>query len=100
AIRSLPYERDRPALVRGPVLYNAAFESLSMVKLFDPDEFAAPPKLAEPIAFSDSDRVRPPRTAKARPDVVRAAMAGAGTLAEAWTNLPEEERHINSVRTL
>ncbi|MCA4135534.1 DUF3375 family protein [Arthrobacter sp. M4] len=100
AIRSMPYERDRPALVRGPVLYNAAFESLSMVKLFDPDEFVAPPRLADPIAFSDSDRVRSPRTAKARPDVVRAAMAGTGTLGEAWNNLPDEERHINSVRSL
>ncbi|MBT2515348.1 DUF3375 family protein [Arthrobacter sp. ISL-30] len=100
ALRALPYERDRPALVAGPVLYNAAFESLAMVKLFDPDEFAAPPKLADPIAFSDSDRVRSPRTAKARPDVVRAAAVGAGTLAEAWENLPEEERHINTIRAL
>jgi hypothetical protein len=87
-------------LVAGPVLFNADFESLAMVKLFDPDEFAAPPKLAEPIAFSEADRVRSPRTAKARPDVVRAAAAGAGTLAEAWENLPAEERHINTVRAL
>ncbi|MFP3548403.1 hypothetical protein SB748_34015, partial [Rhizobium sp. SIMBA_035] len=35
-IRSMPYERDRPGLVAGPVLYNAGFESLAMVKLFDP----------------------------------------------------------------
>ena len=100
AIRSLPYERDRPGLVAGPELFNADFESIAMVKLFDPDEFAAPPKLAEPIAFSEADRVRSPRTAKARPDVVRAAAAGAGTLAEAWENLPPEERHINTVRAL
>lgn len=100
AIRSMPYERDRPSLVRGPVLFNSGFESLAMVKLFDPDEFAAPPKLADPIAFSDSDRVRSLRSAKARPAVVRAAMAGAATLAEAWSNLPEEERHINTVRAL
>jgi len=100
AIRSMPYERDRPGLVRGPVLFNAGFESLAMVKLFDPDEFAAPPKLADPIAFSDSDRVRSLRSGKARPDVVRSAMAGASTLAGAWANLPEEERHINTVRAL
>ncbi|WP_423182645.1 DUF3375 family protein [Arthrobacter sp. NyZ413] len=100
AIRSMPYERDRPGLVRGPVLFNAGFESLAMVKLFDPDEFAAPPKLADPIAFSDSDRVRSLRSAKAKPDVVRSAMAGAATLAGAWANLPEEERHINTVRAL
>ncbi|MEE2524614.1 DUF3375 family protein [Pseudarthrobacter sp. J75] len=100
AIRSLPYERDRPGLVPGPLLFNAGFESLAMVKLFDPDEFAVPPRLAEPIAFSDSDRVRSPRTAKAKPDVVRAALAGAGTLAEAWDSLPAEERHINSIRAL
>ncbi|MCU1512430.1 MAG: hypothetical protein JWO34_2270, partial [Arthrobacter sp.] len=100
AIRSLPYERERPGLVRGPVLFNAGFESLSMVKLFDPDEFAVPPKLAEPIAFSDLDRVRSPRTGKAKPAVIRAAFAGASSLAEAWDQLPDEERHINSIRAL
>lgn len=100
AIRSLPYERERPGLVRGPVLFNAGFESLAMVKLYDPDEFAVPPKLADPIAFSDSDRVRSPRTAKASPDAIRAAVAGASTLAEAWSQLPDEEQHINSIRAL
>ena len=100
AIRSLPYERERPGLVRGPVLFNAGFESLAMVKLFDPDEFAAPPRLADPIAFSDSDRVRSPRTGKASPAAIRAAFAGASTLAEAWEQLPPGERHINSVRAL
>jgi hypothetical protein len=100
AIRSLPYERERPGLVRGPVLFSAGFESLAMVKLFDPDEFAAPPKLADPIAFSDSDRARSPRTAKARPEAIRAALAGASTLTEAWAQLPAEERHINSIRAL
>jgi hypothetical protein len=71
-----------------------------MVKLFDPDEFAAPPKLADPISFSDSDRVRSPRTGKARPAAIRAAYAGAATLAAAWAQLPAEERHINSIRAL
>jgi hypothetical protein len=100
AIRSLPYERERPGLVRGPVLFNAGFESLAMVKLYDPDEFAVPPRLADPIAFSDSDRVRSPRTGKASPDAIRAAVAGAATLAEAWAQLPAEEQHINSIRAL
>ncbi|HJW00745.1 MAG TPA: DUF3375 family protein [Arthrobacter sp.] len=100
AIRSLPYERERPGLVRGPVLFNAGFESLAMVKLYDPDEFAVPPKLADPIAFSDSDRVRSPRTGKARPEAIKEAMAGAATLAEAWAQLPPEEQHINSIRAL
>ncbi|HEY8752158.1 MAG TPA: DUF3375 family protein [Arthrobacter sp.] len=100
AIRSLPYERERPGLVRGPVLFNAGFESLAMVKLYDPDEFAVPPKLADPIAFSDSDRVRSPRTGKAHPDAIRAAVSGAATLAEAWAQLPPEEQHINSIRAL
>jgi hypothetical protein len=100
AIRSLPYERERPGLVRGPVLFNAGFESLAMVKLYDPDEFAVPPKLADPIAFSDSDRVRSPRTGKARPAAIKAAVAGAATLAEAWAQLPPEEQHINSIRAL
>jgi hypothetical protein len=100
AIRSLPYERERAGLVRGPVLFNAGFESLAMVKLYDPDEFAVPPKLADPIAFSDLDRVRSPRTGKARPEAIRAAVAGASTLAEAWAQLPAEEQHINSIRAL
>jgi hypothetical protein len=82
------------------VLFNAGFESLAMVKLFDPDEFAAPPRLADPIAFSDSDRVRSPRTGKAKPAAIRAAAAGASTLAEAWGQLPPEEQHINSIRAL
>ncbi len=100
AIRSLPYERERPGLVRGPALFNAGFESLAMVKLYDPDEFAVPPKLADPISFSDSDRVRSPRTGKARPAAIKAAVAGAATLAEAWAQLPPEEQHINSIRAL
>jgi hypothetical protein len=81
-------------------LFSAGFESLAMVKLFDPDEFAAPPRLADPIAFSDSDRARSPRTAKAKPEAIRAALAGASTLTEAWAQLPAEERHINSIRAL
>lgn len=100
AIRSLPYERERPGLVRGPALFNAGFESLAMVKLYDPDEFAVPPRLADPIAFSDSDRVRSPRTRKASPDAIRTAVAGASTLAEAWEQLPAGEQHINSIRAL
>ena len=100
ALRSLPYERERPGLTRGPVLFNARFESLAMVKLFNPDEFAAPPRLADPIAFSDSDRVRSPRTGKASPAAIRAAFAGAATLAEVWEQLPAGERHINSIRAL
>jgi hypothetical protein len=100
AIRSLPYERERPGMVRGPALFNAGFESLAMVKLFDPDEFAAPPRLADPIAFSDLDRVRSPRTRKASPEAISAALAGTATLAEAWEQLPSAERHINSIRAL
>lgn len=100
AIRSLPYERERPGLVRGPALFNAGFESLAMVKLYDPDEFAVPPRLADPIAFSDLDRVRSPRTRKASPDAISAAVAGASTLAEAWEQLPAGEQHINSIRAL
>ena len=100
AIRSLPYERERPGLVRGPVLFSAGFESLAMVKLFDPDEFAAPPKLADPIAFSDSDRARSPRTAKAKPRshprrARRGRHPGRGLGAA-----PAGERHINSIRAL
>ena len=100
AIRSLPYERERPGLVRGPVLFSAGFESLAMVKLFDPDEFAAPPKLADPISFSRRGprALAPDRQGQAgsHPHCAR----GASTLTEAWEQLPAEERHINSIRAL
>ncbi|NUS35475.1 MAG: DUF3375 domain-containing protein, partial [Pseudarthrobacter sp.] len=54
----------------------------------------------DPIAFTDSDRVRSPRTGKARPEVVRAALAGAATLADAWRQVPPEDQHINTIRAL
>lgn len=44
--------------------------------------------------------MRSPRTGKARPEAIRAAVAGAATLAEAWAQLPPEEQHINSIRAL
>jgi hypothetical protein len=44
--------------------------------------------------------VRSPRTGKASPEAIRTAFAGVSTLAEAWEQLPEKERHINSIRAL
>jgi hypothetical protein len=44
--------------------------------------------------------VRSPRTGKAKPEVVRAALAGASTLSEAWQQLPPGEQHINTIRAL
>ncbi|MGG5173134.1 DUF3375 family protein [Pseudarthrobacter sp. J1738] len=100
AIRSVPYERESPAFTRAPELFTPDFESLAMVKLFDPDDFVPPPRLAEPISFSEGDRTRSPRTAKAKDDVVRSVLAGAQTLGGAWAELPAGERHINTIRAL
>ena len=82
------------------MLFNAGFESLAMVKLYDPDEFAAPPKLADPIAFSDSDRVRSPRTGKAKPEAIRAASPAPPPWPRPGNSSRPEERHINSIRAL
>jgi hypothetical protein len=107
ALRRLPYVREESGFAPAPELFGAEFESLSMVKLFDPDELAPPPRLAEPISFGTEDRVRSARTAKARPARLREAVAvaleaggGRAQLGEIWSELPPEEQHINSVRAL
>ncbi|MDP5226784.1 MULTISPECIES: DUF3375 family protein [Arthrobacter] len=100
AIRVLPYERDRPGFAAAPELFGGVFESVSMVQLFDPDEFEEPPRLADPIDFAQDARARAPRTPKAKPALVRAALAGADTVGGAWDALPPQERHLNSIRAL
>jgi hypothetical protein len=84
-------------------LYNSGFESLAMVKLFDPRRVrGASASLADPIAFSDSDRVRSAahRQGQARccPHGVRRRLpfVGRGLGAAART----KERHINTIRAL
>jgi hypothetical protein len=107
AIRRLPYAREESGFAPAPELFAAEFESLSMVKLFDPDELAPPPRLADPILFGREDRVRATRTAKARAAALREAVAvaleaggGRAALADVWAQLPPEEQHINSIRAL
>jgi hypothetical protein len=107
AVRKLPYQREQPAYAPAPELYGAEFDSLAMVKLFDPDEYVAPPRLAEPITFGEEDRVRSARTGKADAaalrqafDVALAADGGRVTAADVWRELPAEERHINTIRAL
>ncbi|WP_138416064.1 DUF3375 family protein [Sinomonas gamaensis] len=107
AVRQLPYQREQPAFAPAPELYGAEFDSLAMVKLFDPDEYVAPPRLAEPIRFGEEDRVRSARTGKANAAVLRqafdvalAADGGRLTAGGVWRELPPEERHINTIRAL
>ncbi|WP_077490934.1 DUF3375 family protein [Sinomonas mesophila] len=107
AVRRLPYVREESGFAPAPELFGGEFESLSMVKLFDPDELAPPPRLAEPISFGSEDRVRSARTAKARAAALREALdlaladgGGRATLPEVWERLPAGEQHINSIRAL
>ncbi|MEA5455694.1 DUF3375 family protein [Sinomonas sp. JGH33] len=107
AVRKLPYQREQAAFAPAPELFGADFDSLAMVKLFDPDEYVAPPRLAEPIAFGEGDRVRSARTGKANAgalrrafDVALAAGGGRASAASVWHELPPEERHINTIRAL
>lgn len=100
AVRGLPYERDKPGFAAAPELFGGVLESISMVQLFDPDEFEEPPRLADPIDFAEQDRTRAPRTPKAKPALIRTALAGAQTVGGAWSALPPQERHINSIRAL
>jgi hypothetical protein len=107
AVRRLPYQREQPAFAPAPELFGAEFDSLAMVKLFDPDEYVAPPRLAEPIEFGEEDRVRSARTGRANAAVLRQAIdvalaAGGGrvTAGDVWRELPAEERHINTIRAL
>lgn len=107
AVRRLPYQRERAAYAPAPELFGAEFDSLAMVKLFDPDEYVPPPRLAEPIAFAEEDRVRSARTGKAKAAALRQALdvalargEGRATAASVWRALPPEEQHINSIRAL
>lgn len=107
AVRQLPYVREESGFAPAPELFGAEFESLSMVKLFDPDELAPPPRLAAPISFGREDRVRSARTGKARAAALREAVdvaleAGGGRaeLPDIWSQLPADEQHINSIRAL
>lgn len=107
AVRRLPYVREESGFAPAPELFGAEFESLSMVKLFDPDELAPPPRLADPISFGSDDRARSARTAKARAGTLREAVAvaleagrGRAEISGIWSQLPAEEQHINSIRAL
>ncbi|MDQ4489174.1 DUF3375 family protein [Sinomonas sp. ASV486] len=107
AVRRLPYAREESGFAPAPELFGAEFESLCMVKLFDPDELAPPPRLAEPLSFGREERARSARTAKARAATLREAVAvaleagdGHAALSDIWHQMPAEEQHINSIRAL
>ncbi|MFZ3415671.1 DUF3375 domain-containing protein [Arthrobacter sp. 3Tela_A] len=106
AIHKSPRGRRRAAVVPAPRLYASAFESLSMVRTYDPAEHAAPRKLPAPPSFTEADIHRAARTPKADRRVLRDAITRAGsrrgraTVAEIFAELPAEHRHLNSIRAL
>ena len=106
AIHKAPRSKRRTAVVPAPQLYGAAFESLGMVHLFNPEDHAPPPKLPAPPSFSEADIHRSARTPKAnrralRDAVTRAAgKRGTATVGEIFAELAPEDRHLNSIRAL
>jgi hypothetical protein len=106
AIHKAPRSKRRTAAVPAPQLYGAAFESLGMVHLFNPEDHAPPPKLPAPPSFSEADIHRSARTPKAnrralRDAVTRAAgKRGTATVGEIFAELAPEDRHLNSIRAL
>jgi hypothetical protein len=107
AIHKAPRARRRAAVVPAPQLYGSQFESLAMIRLYNPDDHQAPPKLAAPATFSEADIPRrSPRTPQADPEALRAAVGralqarGEATLAQVFGYLPPEHRHLNSIRAL
>ncbi|WAP51810.1 DUF3375 domain-containing protein [Arthrobacter sp. ATA002] len=106
AVHKAPRTKRRTAEVPGPLLHGAAFESLGMVRLFNPEDHAPPPKLPAPPSFSEADIHRSHRTPKAnrralRDAVTRAAgKRGTATVGEIFAELAPEDRHLNSIRAL
>ncbi|CEA06924.1 hypothetical protein BN1051_00228 [Arthrobacter saudimassiliensis] len=106
AIHKAPRGRRRAAVVPAPKLYGSAFESLGMVRLFDPADHRAPGRLPEPPSFTETDIHRAARTPRADRKVLGAAVRkaaarrGRATVAEVFAELPAEHRHLNSIRAL
>ncbi|WP_125615826.1 DUF3375 domain-containing protein [Specibacter cremeus] len=98
--------RPRTPVV-APLLYAPAFETLAQLGLFNPADHVPPPPLEAPPALSDADIHRTPSTPApdmpalhAAVDRARAGRNGRATLADVFTDLPAELRHLNSIRGL
>lgn len=107
AVHKAPRSRRRTAVVPAPELYGSQFESLSMIRLYNPQDHQAPPRLAAPATFSEADVPRrSPRTPQADPQALAAAVERAladrpeATLGEVFTQLEPDHRHLNSIRAL
>jgi hypothetical protein len=88
-------------------LFSPDFSTLASLRIFDPAEHVAPPRLAEPPALTEADIHRTPTTPKAEPGKVRAAVvrarrnaAGDATLGTAFAELEPADRHLNNLRHL
>lgn len=99
----------RPRATLTPLrLYAPQFVTLAGLGVFDPSEHVAPPPLAEAPRFDAGDIVRTPATAKADMSYLREAVrsrledaSGAAVeLHRLYDTLPEEHRHLNTIRAL
>lgn len=101
--RSLP---GRRAVIPAPGLFGSGFESVSMVRLYDPQDHQAPAKLPAPPAFTEADIHRVLRTPQADAavlsDAVRIAVEARGPapLSAVYAQLEPQHRHLNSLRWL
>lgn len=101
--RSLP---GRRAVIPAPQLHGSGFESVSMVRLYDPQEHQAPAKLPPAPEFTDADIHRAVRTPQANAAVLDAAVqatlnsGGTASLSAVYDRLDAEHRHLNSLRWL
>ncbi|MDK1329129.1 DUF3375 domain-containing protein [Arthrobacter sp. zg-Y1143] len=106
AIHKAPRGRRRAAVVPAPQLYGSGFESLSMVRVYNPEDHAAPRTLPEPPQFTEADIHRSARTPRADRRVLADAVSRAtaqrpsATVAQVFEQLPPEHRHLNSIRAL
>ncbi|MCQ2002223.1 DUF3375 domain-containing protein [Arthrobacter zhaoxinii] len=106
AIHKAPRGRRRAAVVPAPQLHGSGFESLSMVRVYNPEDHAAPRTLPEPPQFTEADIHRLVRTPRADRRVLADAVSRAtatrasATVAQVFEQLPPEHRHLNSIRAL
>lgn len=90
-----------------PRLFTPNFETLSGLGIFNPQDHLPPPKLDAPPVLSDADIHRTPVTPAPDMPVLHDAVArarsirnGQATLADVYAGLPDQLRHINSIRGL
>ncbi|MGP9649711.1 DUF3375 domain-containing protein [Glutamicibacter sp. 287] len=99
----------RPRSALAPLeLFAPQFMTLAGLGIFDPSEHVAPPPLAAAPDYSASDIVRTPSTPQANMAFLRESVTSKLghrsedrlPLDEIFNDLPEEHRHLNTVRAL